>query len=407
MYATSGADRRRSGPASDPHVGRLSALMLDRAAELGASMADLLCREVAAYRDSDLVPRDEVYENCVANLVYIFSSLADDNSPDLAAAAHVGAARAVAGVPLTAVMTAYRIGFRLMWEETAEAARAAHIPAESVLNMAARVFFAQDVFTEAMASAYRQQLTTQILEQEQERSALVEALLFGSITEAQSLWDAAHLLRLPTSGSYLVVAAELPVMGKLGLPGIENKLASLDIRSAWRLLPDLHAGIVHIREGIRSPTMPKLLASLRQAATARVGVSPPFDHLTDTVNGLRLARLAITGKSQAGSLVTVLDDAPLTIAAVSAPQIMATIKTSVLGPLNDLPSGERAILFDTFRAWLDANGSANDAATKIYCHANTVRHRLHKIEKLTDRSLARPKDVAELCLALEIEQWLP
>src|SRR6202000_2932840 len=90
------------------------------------------------------------------------------------------------------------------------------------------------------------QVTAQILEQEEERSALVEALLSRRITDSQSLWEAAHLLRLPTTGPYVIVAAELPAIGKLGLPAIENKLATRDIRSAWRRLPDLHNGIVHM-----------------------------------------------------------------------------------------------------------------------------------------------------------------
>jgi DNA-binding PucR family transcriptional regulator len=86
---------------------------------------------------------------------------------------------------------------------------------------------------------------------------------------------------------------------------------------------------------------------------------------------------------------------------------MAKIKSSVLGRLNELPAEERSILLDTFQAWLDAGGSANDTAAKVYCHPNTVRHRLHRIEELTDRSLSRPRDVAELCLAFEVEQRLP
>ena len=65
------------------------------------------------------------------------------------------------------------------------------------------------------------------------------------------------------------------------------------------------------------------------------------------------------------------------------------------------------MLLDTFHAWLDAGGSANDTAAKIYCHPNTVRHRLHRIEELTGRSLSRPKDLAELCLAFEVERRLP
>src|SRR6201996_8747481 len=383
----------RHGGGADPNVIELGKLMLARAPALGKAMADLLCREIDAYRDGSVVSKDQVAESCVANVTFIFESLAGNDDADVAPAAQTGTARALAGVPLPAVMTAYRIGFRFMWENTLATAREAAIPTESILDATARVFFAQDTFTQAMSTAYRQQLTAQILEREEERSALVEALLSSRITDRHSLWEAADLLRLPTSGPYAVVAAELPAIGKLGLPTIENKLSVRDIRSAWRLLPDLQVGIVHLRG-------PK-------TAGAGVGITPPFHELSDTNDALRFARLAITGKPAPDSLVAVFDDTPLALAAVSAPEVMAKIESSVLGRLNALPDDERAILLETFRAWLDAGGSANDTAAKIFCHPNTVRHRLHRIEILTDRSFSRPQDLAELCLAFEIERRLP
>jgi sugar diacid utilization regulator len=293
-----------------------------------------------------------------------------------------------------------------MWEQTLATARAAAIPTDSILDATARVFLAQDTFTQAMSTAYRQQLTTQILEREEERSALVEALLYHRITDSQSLWEAADLLRLPTSGPYVVVAAELPAIGKLGLPTIENKLSIRDIRSAWRLLADLQVGIVHLRDP-STQTFDTLVEVLRQAATARVGISPPFHELAETSEALRFARLAAAGKPLADSLVAVFDDTPLAVAAVSAPAVMAKIRSSILGPLIALPAEERTVLLDTFQAWLQAGGSANDTAAKIYCHPNTVRHRLRRIEELTGRSLSRPTDLAELCLAFEVERRLP
>jgi sugar diacid utilization regulator len=404
MSAVPHADGIRPRGAPDPHIVELSKLMLARAPELGEQLADRLFSEIDAYGDGTVVTKDEVRASCVANLTFVFHTLAGHADVDVSPAEHTGAARALAGVPLPAVMTAYRIGFRFMWEETLAAARAAGVPTESMLDATARVFLAQDTFTQAMTSAYRQQLTAQILEQEEERSALVEALLSRRITDTQSLWEAADLLRLPTSGPYVVVAAELPAIGKLGLPAIENKLSARDIRSAWRLLPDLQVGIVHVRT---PDTVGTLIGVLRQAATVRVGISPPFDDLAETSDALRFARLAVTGKPSGDSLVTVFDDTPLAIAAVSAPEVMAKIRSSVLRGLNELPPAERTILFDTFRAWLQADGSANDTATKIFCHPNTVRHRLRRIEELTGRSLSRPRDIAELCLAFEVEQRLP
>jgi sugar diacid utilization regulator len=404
MRATTHAVDDLRGSAPDPHIVELSKLMLARAPELGQELADRLFREIDAYRGGTVVRKDEVAASCAANLTFVFHALSGHGDVDVSPAENVGTARALVGLPLPAVMTAYRIGFRFMWEQTLAGGRAAGIPTESILDATARVFLAQDTFTQAMASAYRQQLTAQILEQEEERSALVEALLSHRITDSQSLWEAADLLRLPTTGPYVVVAAALPAIGKLGLPAIENKLAARDIRSAWRLLPDLHVGIVHVR--IRD-TVSSLISVLRQVATVRVGISPPFDDLAETSDALRFARLAVTGKPSADSLVTVFDDTPLAVAAVSAPEVMAKISSSVLRRLNELPPAERTILLDTFRAWTQEGGSANDTATKIFCHPNTVRHRLHRIEELTGRSLSRPVDIAELCLAFEVEQRLP
>jgi DNA-binding PucR family transcriptional regulator len=45
-------------------------------------------------------------------------------------------------------------------------------------------------------------------------------------------------------------------------------------------------------------------------------------------------------------------------------------------------------------------------AERLCCHPNTVRYRLRRIEQRTGRSLSRPRDVAELCLALEVYRRL-
>jgi len=164
---------------------------------------------------------------------------------------------------------------------------------------------------------------------------------------------------------------------------------------------------VHLRGHATPAALGTLVEVLRQAATSRVGISPPFHELAETSDALRLARLAVAGKPLADALVTVFDDTPLAVAAISAPEVMAKIRSSVLGSLNEWPDEERTLLLNTFRAWVEAGGPANETAAAIYCHPNTVRHRLHRIEELTSRSLSRPKDLAELCLAFEVERRLP
>jgi DNA-binding PucR family transcriptional regulator len=79
---------------------------------------------------------------------------------------------------------------------------------------------------------------------------------------------------------------------------------------------------------------------------------------------------------------------------------------SALACFGDLPDDERQILFETFRVWQDTEASVSAAAERLCCHPNTVRYRLRRIEKRTGRSLSRPRDVAELCLAFEVQRRL-
>ena len=54
-----------------------------------------------------------------------------------------------------------------------------------------------------------------------------------------------------------------------------------------------------------------------------------------------------------------------------------------------------------------SRGSKQTAGKRLYCHPNTVRHRLHRIERQTGRLLNDPRSSAELLVALEALRTLP
>lgn len=389
----------------DPHIALLVKTMVARADELADAMVEAIREAVGFYgTNTGIVTADELHRSCLSHMSYMLEALVGDGDPDVSVAEDVGVQRAVAGVPLVAVMSAYRVGFRSLWQSSLSEAKKLGIPAESILATTSQILIAQETFTQAMTGAYRQEVTRQVLGKEEERSALVEAILMGRITDTQNLWDAADVLRLPTVGPYVVVAAQVPSIGRTGLPEIENRLDARDIKSAWRLLPDLQVGIVHLR---KPSAHDDLLEVLRGLASARVGVSPQFRDLSETGEALRFARLAIAGKVSDDDLVRVFDDSPLAVAAVAAPDVMQRISRDMLGALDDLPADERDMLVGAFEAWLEAGGSTNETAAKLFVHPNTVRHRLHRIEEHTGRSLTRPRDIAELCLAFEVYRRLP
>jgi DNA-binding PucR family transcriptional regulator len=51
-----------------------------------------------------------------------------------------------------------------------------------------------------------------------------------------------------------------------------------------------------------------------------------------------------------------------------------------LGHWPGLTDDEKKPVLDTFRAWLDNNGSVPDTGAAPFCHPNTVRYRLRRIE---------------------------
>jgi PucR C-terminal helix-turn-helix domain/GGDEF-like domain len=260
-----------------------------------------------------------------------------------------------------------------------------------------------ELISTALVAGYRDQQKRQLLAQGSQRLSLVDALLEGGAFDEWSLREVAGSLRLPINGPFVVVAAQVPAGGDEPLREIESKLRSLDIFSAWRRLPDVQVGIVHVKS---TQKLDMVIGLLSRTTTARVGVSATFKNLRDTPQALHVARVMLRGPTDSTSSVAVFDGSILATAAVSAPQVMVQTVGAALDGFGDLPDEEREVLFETFRAWRDSDASACGAAEVLTCHPNTVRHRLRRIEKRTGRSLSRPKDVAELCLAFEVHRRL-
>jgi sugar diacid utilization regulator len=260
--------------------------------------------------------------------------------------------------------------------------------------------FAELIAT-ALVAGHRDEQNRQLLAEASGRSNLVDALLDGRAFDDWSLLEVAGKLRLPINGPFMVIATHIPTAGDEPLPEIESKLRSLDIFSAWRLLPDLQVGIVHVACDRK---LDLVVALMSRMTTGRVGVSAAFTDLRNTPRALHVARVMLRGPTDSTSSVAVFDGSILATAAVSAPEAMIQTAGAALNGFGDLPNDERETLFETFRVWQDNDASVRGAAEVLICHPNTVRHRLRRIEKHTGRSLSRPRDIAELCLAFEVHR---
>ncbi|MHA6765143.1 PucR family transcriptional regulator [Streptacidiphilus sp. PAMC 29251] len=414
---------------SQDEVGRqvadLGARMLLAADPLADALVARIREAVPVYRTDAVVSAEELRLTCLDNIHFVFGPIGRVPALTSPESRENGRQRARAGVPLTAVMEAYRVAARYLWECLAETAAQSGVPAEVTVRAASEMWLVLDTYTQYMAEGYREELTAQVLSREQERSALVQALLEGRLADT-NIWDAAGILGIPPRGPYVVIAAQVPDIGRHALPQAEAALRAIGTASAWRLLHDVEVGIARLPGpasgsgsasvgGLGSGSasgaglgsaLDRLAGVLGAGSSGCVGISPPYDDLRDTAASLRLARIALRGAFE-GQRVTLFDRDPLAVAAAGAPELMQRVAHGILAALDPIPPGRRAQLLETFGAWLDSGGSAEQAAGALFCHPNTVRHRLRRLEEHTGRSLTDPRGIAELSLAFEIDRRLP
>jgi hypothetical protein len=292
---------------------------------------------------------------CLANVRSLVAAMAAPSQFDPQPAMTRGTDRARQRMAVSSIIEGNRIAFRRLWQVWVdEAPRHPSVDAQTVHGMTANLQVAEQLFTTTMFAGYRDQLQRQAIEEMSQATLMMDALLLGHTHDRWRLWEITNYLRLPPEGPFTVIAAELDCVGYEVLPDIEPKLRSLDVFSAWRLLPDLQVGIAHVASERHREN---LIALLTRMATRRIGVSACFDDLCDTPIALHFAKASLRGHDRAGAKVAVFDGSMLATAAVSAPNVMVKSAAVALDGFGGLPDEERETLFDTFRAWVDNDAS--------------------------------------------------
>ncbi|MDO3647882.1 PucR family transcriptional regulator [Nocardia mangyaensis] len=375
----------------------VAAALLARIDDLGSRLALRFLDELDTYRNQSQVPFDTIQTSCTRNLTLMVRHFTSSEPVDPEPPKETGRLRARQGVPLAETLHAFRIGFEFLWSElVAEARRHPAVTDAVLVDLAAEVWALAGEYSVAVAAAYREMSSELVLQREHERSVLVEALFTGVIADPATLGEATRILGLPPRGRYVVVAAEVSAAGREALPGIETTLGQARITSAWRLQPDQQVGVLALPREHEAAA----LAALRKHR-ARVGVSPPYESLTETPQALHFARLALVGLGDRAFGVARFDDNPLGMVVAAAPVEAAHLVEIHLSGLLTLPHEERVRLLETLETWFAAHGSAAAAGERLFLHANTVRYRLRQIEKHTGRALADPAAVRDLGAALQ------
>ncbi|MFJ6612384.1 PucR family transcriptional regulator [Streptomyces sp. NPDC091289] len=217
---------------------------------------------------------------------------------------------------------------------------------------------------------------------------------------------AAHGLGLPERGRYAVVVLGAPVPAAAVAEDPDVEVLDADgTRWCWCGSGDegrdgAGGDVAVVLLGAAGPA--GAVARLGERGAGPGGMSPVVGSLAELGAARRLAGTALLTCAPGAREVVRLDERLPAALLVSRPELSARLLAEVFGPLLALVPAERAVLVGTLEAWLECGGSVGRAAVRLRCHRNTVFNRLRRLERLTARSLSRPRELVDLVLALDV-----
>ncbi len=376
----------------------LGAELLDELPELVERLVELISTELPSYEIPSAVTAEDLRQSCSDNLTEILHRLAGHEPTDTEAPQATGRRRAEQGFPLAGVLHAFRFGGRVVWEAmVARARRAGPGASDALVDMASSLWELIDEYSALVASAYQERMAELSRFDAERRSLVVDAVLAGLAAENPSLPEAAASLGLPLHGSFILVSVD-PAGAESVERAVTDEVRGRGGVAVFRLRSARYVGVVALGPTV---TPGGLRAALEAVATARVGLSPPYSELSATPEALRLGDIARCCLPEATKGVVAYEDQPVRSLLVSDADTGWRSARIVLEPVLALDPETRSLLLETLRVWLAAGGNTAGAAEALYCHRNTVRNRLQRLEELTGRSLENPRGLAELFVASE------
>jgi hypothetical protein len=373
-------------------LSELAPLLLDQLDAMTDRMIEVLLRTEPAYRGLMAGGGEEMRASIRTNLERGLSTLigaasgtrrrSDEDARD------VGRRRAAHGIPLEAALRAYRLGGQVTWEALLTVSRNGDRAHDTLLlEVAGSVWRTNDVECAALAEGYREEQRRLAGVDEQARQQVLDGLLDGRGGDPVFVRTASELLAVPLEGRLVVVVA-LP--DRDGAPALEDPAPGLrrrGMRSVWGSRSGVGVGIV----ALGTLAACDVMSCLGAVARGPVGVSAVVEGAGAAASAYRLAETAARTLPQGTRRVVTIDERLPEALLSNSPEIRSRLVGQSLGGLLELPEDERGVLLDTLAAFLASDGSPTRAADELYCHRNTVMHRLRRIESVTGRKLTDPR----------------
>jgi hypothetical protein len=312
-------------------------------------------------------------------------------SPALDGAYELGRGEARQGRSMDALLSAYRVGARIAWQELSSTAVAAGLSAGTVARFAELVFAFIDELSASSVAGHSDELATTGRVRQRYLERLARQLLAGE--SAETLRASAEKADWhPPETLTAVLVAEAQTRGlaaRFGqstlqlsedLPGVESaeSLAVL-------LVPDLDGrhrsqlrSALQGRRALVGPARPWLLAQSSYRRALRARDLTVDDEIVDTDE--HLVELVLTADREAA------DD----------------LRRHALAPLAELRPNTAERLAETLRSWLLHQGQRDAVAADLFVHAQTVRYRMTQLRELYGDQLNDPQTILELTVALGV-----
>ncbi|MGY1740340.1 MULTISPECIES: PucR family transcriptional regulator [unclassified Blastococcus] len=370
-------------------LGDVAPRLFDEVDAMVDRMVDVLLRTEPAYRELDLVElRRSTRAGMAGGIRSLVGAASGTREVHTVEAREVGRRRAAQGIPLEAVLRAYRLGGQITWETLLAVARDSGAANDTLLvEIAGSVWRTNDVECAAVAEGYRDEQRRMDSVDDAARRQVLDGLLDGRGGDPAFVRAASELLGMPLEGRLLAVVALPDAEGRGSLVDPAAGLLRRGVRSVWGERSGGQAGVVAL--GPRRST--DVLGWLRAMAGGPVGVSAEVEGAAGVATAYRLAETAARTLPTGTSQVVTIDDRLPEALLSNSPEISSRLVGQSLGGLLDLPEDEQSVLLDTLAAFLAADGSPTRAADELYCHRNTVMHRLRRIESVTGRKVTDPR----------------
>jgi len=402
-----------SRPSAVESASDVSAALAPRTAEISADVYRLIVRDIPQLRDDKRVLtllEASVGEN-VATILHVIQHGIDLDKVHAPAAAEEYARRlAQRGVPIAALLRAYRIGSARFqdWclQELGRRTDNAAIISAAGMRIAGVTASYIDKVSEELVTAHELERENWLRNLSVARAARVRALIRDEqVDVASSEAVLGYRLRQHHLGVVAWVT-DAPAGGDV-LGRLERAIAEMaaeahcdgrpmfvpqDESSAWAWLP------LGGRSDIALPG-----ASGEEIRFAVGEPAPGVPGFRRTHQQALSAQAVALAAGPSGQLVTTFGEvAPLALMSGSI-ELLRIWVTETLGALAD-DDEHNARLRDTLRVFLEENGSYKTTAERLTLHKNTVQYRVRKAEE----SLRRPisQDRLHIELALLASQWL-